>query len=422
MNFGQTQDLSNANIYSTEPSLIKRKDPKKMTLSELDEYINKNKSRLKTESESPKKEENFPPPNRENIPSQREDDSNTFYIQELESKINYLENENEELKRNFAQLSELLEKERNEQHNKIQDILYRNEQKFLADNKNLLKQIDDLKLQDSINKTNISMLNSEKERHIEQNAIDKEYYEGQINNLIKENEELKEEIRDKVNNFSSVIKEQEKTLENEFKLQLKTYKEIINRNEKDKKDLIKKYENKIHEMQVRINRLERGEAKSKSKSKGKYSSLNNISVLSMSSLSKSARSKSKSRSKSKGKIKKINNTAIENTNNNILFTLKPNESACLNTSNLSGSFSNYQSLTAINDEIFKLERNIGDLNYNYKQMVDKMKSTASQDEIKTLNRNIQIVKNNIDEQMIQLNNLKLKQQEFLKNGFIKDEI
>ena len=138
MNFGQTQDLSNANIYSTEPSLIKRKDPKKMTLSELDEYINKNKSRLKTESESPKKEENFPPPNRENIPSQREDDSNTIYIQELESKINYLENENEELKRNFAQLSELLEKERNEQQNKIQEILYRNEQKFLADNKNLL--------------------------------------------------------------------------------------------------------------------------------------------------------------------------------------------------------------------------------------------------------------------------------------------
>ena len=175
MNFGQTQDLSNANIYSTEPSLIKRKDPKKMTLSELDEYINKNKSRLKTESESPKKEENFPPPNRENIPSQREDDSNMIYIQELESKINYLENENEELKRNFAQLSELLEKERNEQQNKIQEILYRNEQKFLADNKNLLKQIDDLKLQDSINKTHISMLNSEKERHIEQNAIDKEY-------------------------------------------------------------------------------------------------------------------------------------------------------------------------------------------------------------------------------------------------------
>lgn len=421
MNYSQAQDLTNTNIYCTEPSLIKRKDPKKMTLSELDEYINKNKSRLKTESESPKKEENIPLPNRENITSQREDDSNTFYIQELESKINYLENENEELKRNFAQLSELLEKERNEHQNKIQEMLYRNEQKFLSDNKNLLKQIDDLKLQDSINKTNISMLNSEKERHIEQNAIDKEYYEGQINNLIKENEDLKEEIQDKVNNFSSVIKEQEKSLENEFKLQLKTYKEIINRNEKDKKDLIKKYENKIHEMQVKINRLERGEAKSKSKSKGKYSSsFNNISVLSMSSLSKSTRSKSKNRSKSKGKLKKINNNAIEN--NNILFTLKPNESSCLNTSNLNGSFSNYQSLTQINDEIFKLERNIGDLNYNYKQMIDKMKTTVSQEEIKNLNRNIQIVKNNIDEQMIQLNNLKLKQQEFLKNGFIKDDI
>ena len=91
-----------------------------------------------------------------------------------------------------------------------------------------------------LSKTNLTILNSEKERHIEQNAIDKEYYEGQIKNLIKENEELKQEMKVKVSNFSSVIKEQEKSLENEYKIQLKSYKEIINRNEKEKKDLIKR--------------------------------------------------------------------------------------------------------------------------------------------------------------------------------------
>ena len=130
-------------------------------------------------------------------------------------------------------------------------------------------------------------------------------------------------------------------------------------------------------------------------------------------MSKSTRSKS--RSKSKGKLKKSDSFTL---NNNVLFTLKPSDS--LNSSMMNLSFSNYQSLPAINDQIFILERNIGDLNYNYKQLMDKLKLNVSQDEIKNINRNLLTIKNNIDEQNAQLSQLKKKQQEYLKNSFINE--
>ena len=400
MNFGEVQE-SNSNLMynNTDTSITKRKDPKTMSLSELDEYINKNRSRMMTETnnENENKQNQF-------VSNLNETSKQREYVKELEAKVENLYNENEELKNNFQKLSQILEKERIEFNNRLQEILRSQEMKFMEDNKSLLKQIDDLKLENSISKTNLTILNSEKERHIEQNAIDKEYYEGQIKNLIKENEELKQEMKVKVSNFSSVIKEQEKSLENEYKIQLKSYKEIINRNEKEKKDLIKKYETKLHELQIKINRLEREDAKSKSRSKGKY----NISTMSKST-------RSKSRSKSKGKLKKSDSFTL---NNNVLFTLKPSDS--LNSSMMNLSFSNYQSLPAINDQIFILERNIGDLNYNYKQLMDKLKLNVSQDEIKNINRNLLTIKNNIDEQNAQLSQLKKKQQEYLKNSFINE--
>lgn len=402
MNFGDGENSTNLIYNNTDSSITKRKDPKTMSLSELDEYINKNRSRIMTETNN----ENEMKQNQFSSTTINETSKQSIYVKELEAKVENLYNENEELKNNFRQLSQILEKERNEFNNRLQEILRNQELKFMEQSKALLKQIDDLKLENSISKTNLTILNSEKERHIEQNAIDKEYYEGQINNLIKENEELKLEMKEKVNNFSSVIKEQEKSLENEYKIQLKSYKEIINRNEKEKKDLIKRYETKLHELQVKINRLERDDAKSKSRSKGKY-------TYNLSTMSKSTRSKS--RSKSKGKLKKSDSFTL---NNNVLFTLKPSDS--LNSSMMNLSFSNYQSLPAINDKIFLLERNIGELNYNHKQLMDKLKLNVSQDEIKNINRNLQTIKNNIEEQTSQLTILKTKQQEYLKNGFINE--
>ena len=410
--------------YTEQDSILKRKDPKKMTMSELDEYINKNKARMKSESESPTFESNNVQQNLSFFPkTQNQFNDDNLFSQScpnvsfgvssnvaLENKIRSLEIENDELKRNFSQLSQMLENERNEYQNKLSKILEENEKKFLEDNKNLLKQIDELKLQNSLNQTNMSILTSEKERHIEQNAIDKEYYETQIRALKAENEELKKEIKEKVKSFSSTINEQQVTIENDFRAQIKAYKDIINNCEKDKNLLIKKYEKRIHELNVKINRLERGEAKSKSRSKGKYTS-NNLSILNAST------KKSKSRSKSKGKL---SSRPGGSQSKGYLFTLKPKESESLQTS--SSYYNGGSSLININDSIFNLERNIADLNYNYKQTLDKLKFTSSQDQINALNRNLSVIKGNITDQTNELNNLKTKQQDFLKKGILQNEI
>ena len=76
------------------------------------------------------------------------------------------------------------------------------------------------------------------------------------------------------------------------------------------------------------------------------------------------------------------------------------------------------SLSAINDAIFNLERIIADLNHNYKQINDKLNTSSSQDEITLLNRNLQMVGQTLDQQNSYLNNLKAKQQEVLKMGLI----
>ena len=58
MNFGEVQE-SNSNLMynNTDTSITKRKDPKTMSLSELDEYINKNRSRMMTETNNKFKKE-----------------------------------------------------------------------------------------------------------------------------------------------------------------------------------------------------------------------------------------------------------------------------------------------------------------------------------------------------------------------------
>ena len=418
-----------------DSNILKRKDPKQMSMSELDEYINKNKPQLLQQQHQQQQQyqQQHQKQQQPQPPLEITTHKQSQYIQELESKISFLQSQNSELQSNYRALTSLLEKERAEFQSRLMKTVNDSEKKIYEDNKTLLKQIEDLKLQNSLQQTNMSILTSEKERHIEQNAIDKEYYENQILNLQKENELLKKEMKEKTKNFSNIISQQQYSMEQDIKLQIKNYKDMLTRSEKDKKDIIKKYENKIHEMQVKINRLERNEHKSRSKSKGKYTNTNaNMSLTyNYSPLSSNRnRLKSKSRSKSKGKIKtqnalnasatsyksNCNKCNCSNADSDVFFTLRPNNDAQMQMSN-SGSFANYGCLTSINDAIFSLERNIADLNHNYKSTVDKLNRNIGQEESNTLNRNLMVIQNDIDEQNEQLNVLKQKQQEYLKQGF-----
>ena len=89
------------------------------------------------------------------------------YINSLLMEIQKLNRENEELKLNFVQVSELREKEMQNYNNKI----------------NILK-------------SNIEILEQNKQRHINQNIIEKENLENQIQILIKENNVLNKRIKE----------------------------------------------------------------------------------------------------------------------------------------------------------------------------------------------------------------------------------
>ena len=150
-----------------------------------------------------------------NLPISNNNNNNEIYIRELESKINELQTKNEELQKNFMQLSELLEKERKQHQSEIINYRSENEQKFIKDNSKLLKELNELKFQNSLNLTNLNILTSEKERHLEQNLINKDYYEKQIKDLTEENNELKNEIKENTKNFQNLINQQHIKLEND---------------------------------------------------------------------------------------------------------------------------------------------------------------------------------------------------------------
>lgn len=443
MNYNTSQ-IECSPSFDQDCSFLKRKDPKKMTMTELDEYISKNKSQIvhssinNNQSIKPgiiSQESSMIFPEL-NINQQKENytqneafitnsmiDNNMLSVSpiyaqtDLEIRVKELEKENAELKRNFNQLTELIQKERKDFQNKLVQTISDNEKKFMEDNKKLIKQIDELKIKDSINQTNLNLLKSEKERHIEQNAVDKEYYEEKIKNLKNENLELKDEIKNKVSNINQILKEQEDGIVSEFEQQIKNLKEILNRSEKEKKDIIKKYENKLKELQVKLNKVMRDAEKSRSKSKGKYT--NNKINTTFSNITYTQRNtKLSSKSKSKGKKTKslslnVSNTSISNDVSNLLAKVDDK----INSDNTP---SNNNSLGAINDAIFNLERIIADLNHNYKQINDKMNVSSSQEEISLLNRNLLLVGQTIEQQNSYLNDLKAKQQEVLKNGLINN--
>ena len=127
------------------------------------------------------------------------------YINSLLRDIRELKNENQELKINFVQVSELREREI----------------------KNYEKEINVLK-------SNIEILEQEKKRHITQNIIEKEALENQINIINNENELLCKRIKE-------VTDKNEELQKINFDLNLK----IMNKNKRDFKTKGKQSVNSI---------------------------------------------------------------------------------------------------------------------------------------------------------------------------------
>lgn len=126
------------------------------------------------------------------------------YLKSLQDKNKSLFNENEELKKNFIEVSEILEKERSEFQKKFLNEInktaevernLKNELNAIeGENKSLVNELNEIRKRLSLLTTNISILENEKNRHIELNSQEKENLQNDIDNLYNENEQNKNTI------------------------------------------------------------------------------------------------------------------------------------------------------------------------------------------------------------------------------------
>lgn len=138
------------------------------------------------------------------------------YLKALQEKVKVLQTENDELKKIFIEVSELLEKERSEFQKKLLNEVNKTTElekslkneliSYENENKQLNNEINELQVKISLMNTNMSILENEKGRHLEQNAVDKDNLQNQIDMLIEENEENKERLIS-VSNENNLLRE-----------------------------------------------------------------------------------------------------------------------------------------------------------------------------------------------------------------------
>ena len=138
------------------------------------------------------------------------------YLKTLQEKNLSLFKENEELKKNFIDVSEILEKERNEFQKKILNEINKGKEveKYLEqelqtldkENKELKMESNELKQKLELLNSNLSILENEKGRHLEQNSLEKEKFSCQIEKYFKESEEYKLKL-EKLENDNKILKE-----------------------------------------------------------------------------------------------------------------------------------------------------------------------------------------------------------------------
>ena len=167
------------------------------------------------------------------------------YIKSLQEKIKFLENENEELKKNYFKISARYDTERTLNLNKTNSNNNENE---------LIKKNSEFQIQLNLCQKNISMLEIEKNRHLEQNAIDKENFMNEIEKLKNINNELNEKYNNKCEEFDK-IRAQYENERNEMIESLTSLREIIFQKDNENNNVINQYEKIIQEKNKKIENL-----------------------------------------------------------------------------------------------------------------------------------------------------------------------
>ena len=424
-------------------SNFNRKDVKKMSKKELEDYIQRNSLNVYNHS-------NINLNNRTNDNNNKNDEnklSNLLNYNYLDSKNNQLPDkdlfdckeeeiykllkENRELKFDMKQSLYFSEKNINELKMKIKEL---SEENF-----NLKQEIYELKNK-LILQTNI-LSNTEVDKHeiINEKQIMKEKYDNdikelncQLNNYKTKLNYLNLEYQNLLENFhkfkqESIIQEKRKRNpylmnSNEEKKQSSIHESVKINNILNKNDFnnnINRPEKEIFEKKLtneksNINKIEDKQNLSQLKSNNSkllkrcktFNKKNNI---------KSSNSKVKKQNfniikeKNKGTKKNISNS---NKNNLLISDLNYNSNTFVTSCNNSNSKNTIQ---FIEEEIFSLERKIAELNVSYQSFLQKLKVIPNSNfkESNELKETLKYLQETIDDKNKKLNELKIKQQQFL---------
>ena len=118
------------------------------------------------------------------------------------------------------------------------------------DSNELIKRNNELQLQLNIQIQNINLLEKEKNRHIEQNAIDKENYLNEINSLKEQFQILNNQYKEKCEE-SEKIRNQLENERNEMIETMKSLREIIFQKENENNSIMDKYDKLIKNQQIK---------------------------------------------------------------------------------------------------------------------------------------------------------------------------
>ncbi len=384
----------------------------------------------------------------------------TNNVKSLQEQIKQLINENEMLKKKLKNIQKILEYERNNRE------LNKN-----INEEQLLKRNNDLQLQLNIQLQNINLLEKEKNRHIEQNAIDKENYLNEINALKEKISILNNQYKEKCEE-SEKIRNQYENERNEMIETMKSLREIIFQKETENNSIMDKYDKLIKNQQhkkdnfsnsmistnskkskenmlINNNKVNNKRTKSSKKNTINKNSINlnqkvnNQNIKTNKSIRDKTPKKNLSKNKSKNVTKIIKNSNNNNYNNDNYLIKQENQNysniilgelnslrsdfSDLNSKNNINKFyfnnqendksniqKNEELLNKINESIFNLERIIPELTRDYKNIVSRINSNLFPQENITLKNNLKLISNEIENNNSQLNELKSQQQELLK--------
>lgn len=421
-----------------------RKDPKQMSVKELEEYISKNKSSSSpSKSHLSSKENEVPQKMNSTLSNSKQNNSvlsscpglnynylcgvetpkrEINYDQEPEKIIMQLQRENTELRSDIKNLFYYTDQNKNE----LQDTIA----KLSDENYNIKKENFELKnkilLQENIIK-NLEADNNElnSAKNIIKTKYDNEIIElnCQLNEYKTKLNSLNFEYQTLLQNYHTLKEEVLLEQSKPQKKQKEEEKQSTIEEVRSLKDYIVKYDNSMNEIKNKLSLLE------SSKNIPSTPIINNrpTSIVSSSIIDKKkkpviALSKSKLKSKtptrkvgksSKYRIRPSNNLTSSSTsslikmnnNNNTSYSNKTNQS--------------YSTLQYIEDEIVSLERKIADLNVSYQSFLNKLQNLPNNSfkQSQELRQTLKYLENTIQDKNEKLQKLKEKQQKFLIKSY-----